>query len=402
MGDPASFRMELPAEFLEQIGDYKAALKQVRDELRDVERDAKKVIKEGGSVSGDQLLRIQQLSDQKERIMEAQRLARSGGTAGEAARAVYSARDKLGNASRVLHGNISVRDFRDVGYAIRDKAAAWGARLKSGSAAQRFAGRAAEFGGSLGSSALRVAGIAGIAAMGTTWTLGMIGDEFTRRKTRTAGDLEIANRLYDETRASSVGTSGQYTAADMIGFNSLVASSGARGRSIARAGSLKERTWGRLVEALGWTQSEDISDAETKEQNLSLDVDQAQRKYGASLGRLDRNSVFFDRQDEIMRAVSRKYSYGTGGSGYWSRGVNYMLGTSESKDAAISAEIEAEISQKQTEIIKAEEQRRSDEMRSFTGDARYARARAVATQSTDQLRSVEVDRLKRLNDYARY
>lgn len=375
--------ISLPSELLEAAGEINEAKKVISAEIKEM----RQVIREGERAGKDmtkargRLESLQERKAQVQQVQQAERLEmRMQAQNGISAR-LSRLQSGLGNAARVASGGLGVGDIGGAGGMLQGA----GRYLMRSPELQRVGVGLSRAGGAVSTFA-SAAGGAIIAGAALAITVGrQFNQEYQNRRIAAEGTADVHNRLGTYFRRGTNGSS-TVTFAKMQQLRMEVDMAGSSARAAVLRGSPLER----FRQALGFTQSKAVSDAETEAQMLKLDLFEASRIYGSGIGQeLEPDRALIEnrarrrmrREDTVFTFLERADLSGTAANLYF--------------NAFSSDEQEAERVAFMRKKIEAVKKNREDKLKRYATEPRYDLNRLFNRNRQTQIRLVESDRRTR-------
>jgi len=377
--------MPVSSEFLELMGEYKAAAREVGRELKDLTREAKDAAKAGGGLSAEKQGRLAYLESRRDSLNDRYQQQKNIDDAIKTSlsRQVDTARGKLADVMRIASGRVTARDVEALGSGARRVGASIFASATPGSAAASVGARMMQAGGAIAGTAAKMAGPAALIAA-TGLAAYKFADAMYERR---ANEGEAAGRASDALNAVLFQErfSERVTGQDIAAVRGGQASVSRRVRETAANASATEG----LLSALGFG----ASDATLALQGKAMSQEQRRRLLGKHLGEPTEAALGLDQvREEFSKEIAREADKRTRGRlgwlGYARQGIgDLLLGTDER--SLLELEAGLEIQRRQMDSI--ETQRKTEE-EVFTATPEY---RVEEQARNRQLRAVEEDRLRR-------
>lgn len=385
MGGPVSTGFKLPAEFYEMLGDYRAALRAVKTDLKAAEAEAKEVLKRGGTVDKATQRRIagmhSRMDSLQARVNEqrAAKAARGGGI------------NLMSRVGQIYHGGLSGR-----GAALQDLGGWMVGRGGRTARAGMATARAGAFlqGAAVAAGPVALAGYA--AWRGVNSVADAIRNENDLRRHAAEGDSQIYGQM---AKMFAGARAGDHFSADRISsMRRGVETFGARAAGIVQRGTVS----GRARAFLGMAPSREESDAATKAQQIEIKRNLLGRQYGPGFERMTSvGGVAAKYGRQIQRQVERdRETFLDGILGTHSERPLHLIKDIAMGGAVTKAEQEAQIQKWQEKAIEAFERHRELEKERYDTSLEKAVARVEAHERVRQIRRLEEDRIRRHDSWS--
>ena len=292
---------KLPAEFHEAIGDYRSAIRSVKAEIRELEKEAKAAAKAGTELSADKKDRLATLQDRQTGLEATRDQAKAEAAAGRDTMSgrVLAAQQGAARAASVASGRIGIADVAAAGGAVSrlgahlmKDSAVHSAKFRAGAAIAQAGGKAANF--------ARFAGapVAVGAAIGYAG-ISIVDDLIKRQRAAAAGAIETGDAFLRTFTADRFGS--RYSAADLERFTGAGAEREKEVEDLVSGSSLT----GQLYDFITGTRSVEAMNRASASRRQAESMKRAESIYGqgferaASLEKLKKDK-------RVQRAVERE------------------------------------------------------------------------------------------------
>jgi hypothetical protein len=383
--------MPVSSEFLELMGEYKAAAREVGRELKDLTREAKDAAKAGGSLSAEKQGRLAYLESRRDSLNDRYQQQKNIDDAikSSLSRQVDTARGKLADVMRIASGRVTARDIEALGAGARRVGASVFAGAAPGSATAAVGARMMQAGGAIAGTAAKFAGPAALVAAagyGVYHTMNSMYDSQTAEAKSRGHTSDALNALAFEERHAD-----RITGQDLTTIRSRQASSSREIRELGRGSEIL----GSLKEMIGFGPSDRTLTLEQKtagnEQRRALMAKRFGPEFekGTSIEEIKKSRA--KELDRVMHGPAERMLRGIPGVGAVASLGHALYDTLTGTDERAMKAREY-LTEVQGKIMDSKEQQLAVEQLLVTTTSEY---RVEEQARNRQLRAVEEDRLRR-------
>lgn len=385
-GGSMGFSVPLTADVLAALGQIKAASKDIRNELREIEKAEKKAVKKGKTLTTEQIERRESLQKKQADIVRFEKGKKDAAVAAKKSAAQVSGIwHGIARTGSILSSGVNIGDVAQIGSVLGGAAkAGWKKYATSAigvAAATKISmNAAAAMSGvkAIGSAAAPVAlGIgAGLAVKaGRDWAA-------NRDKAAVGSDRDLFTRMNKMFGDTQHGT--KFSASFQKNFMNEVRSETNKAADVAINASFSERTY----KALGYSPSEAISADKLKAQNLEMQRQMLGRRFGSQFLESTKTENIIKNDDKVRRQVQRaKWEYGVFGR-MWFGVKDVFVDATEELEYKYASGRKKELMEAPLKKIESEDPRKPNH-------PRYLKYKSTAMLNAIMLQSQLADSIKR-------